>query len=249
MLAHHRAVALEAAAGEDDGVGGEGLARAARFDHDAGDAAVLARERLRRAAVAQHDTRHFRRAGERRDDRRAAAGRLDARWSLGEVVGRLDELDAVAGDPLHGCGRVVREPREIGLVALELRRRQHVVHEARLDAVGCGHAHVGRRPAGVAAGLLFGRLLDQRDGRGDRARTRLFGGGQRGGEPRCAVADDDNLERLAAHPAPSRVVVACEPWIIVAQVAAGIIVSARLLQNSDDIDSPAARLRPPPCAT
>ena len=130
---------------------------------------------------------------ERLDDRRAAADRLDARRTLGEIIGRLMEFDAVALDPGDRRRRFRREPREIGLVALEFRRLQHVVDEARLDALGRRHPHVGRRPARVAAGLVFRRLLQQRDVDGDAAAARLAGRGQSRRKPRGAMADDDEI--------------------------------------------------------
>ena len=127
--------------------------RALARDLDAADAAAFADEALHRRRIADRDAGRLRRARQRLDDRRAAADRLDARRTLGEIIGRLMEFDAVALDPRHGRRRLGGEPREIGFVALEFGRLQHVVDEARLDAVGRGHAHVGRRPAGVAAGL------------------------------------------------------------------------------------------------
>ena len=41
----------------------------------------------------------------------------------------------------------------------------------RLDAVDRRHPHVGRCPAGVAAGVMLGRLVEQRDGNGDARRA------------------------------------------------------------------------------
>ena len=196
MLAHHVAVALEAAAGEHHGVGGDDLAAA--HPH-AADRAALADQPFRRAGVAQHYARVLRGARELAEDRCAAADRLDARWALGEIVGRLVELDAVRGDPRNGRRRVVGEAGEVALVALEPRRLQHVVHEARLDAVRSRHAHIGRRPAGVAAGLVRGGLVDQRDGDGQVPRARLLDRRQRGREPGGALADDDDVNRFAVH--------------------------------------------------
>jgi hypothetical protein len=130
---------------------------------------------------------------------RAAADGLDARRAFGEIIGRLVKLDAVRRDPLHRRGRIVGEAGEVALVALEPRRRQHIVHEARLDAVRCRHAHIGRCPAGVAAGLVRRGLVEQRDGDGQVSRTRLLDRRQRGREPRGTLADDDDFKRLATH--------------------------------------------------
>ena len=81
MLAHHRGVALEAAAGENDRVRRD-VRRAACVTCEAADAAGLRDDRARRAAMADRDAGRAGGARQRRDDRRPAAGRLDARRAL-----------------------------------------------------------------------------------------------------------------------------------------------------------------------
>ena len=104
MLAHHRGVGLEAAAGEDHGVGGERLAagepHAARSRRRSAISASAAQR------IAERDARGLRGARQLAMDRLAAADRLDARRALGEIIDRLMELHAVRGDPLHRRGRV-----------------------------------------------------------------------------------------------------------------------------------------------
>ena len=115
MLAHHRGVALEAAAGENDGVRRK---RCAVFQCERADAARLRDDRARRAAMPDRDAGRAGGARQRRDDRRPAARRLDARGAFREIIGRLNERDAVRLDPRDGRGRVGGEAREIGRVAV-----------------------------------------------------------------------------------------------------------------------------------
>ncbi len=195
MLAHHLAVALETATGEDHGVGGQRLDRTALRHGEAGDAAVVSRELLRGAAVTKRHAGKLGRPRQRLDEGRPAADRLDTRRPFRQIVARLNELDAVRGDPGHGRRRVLGEAGEIALVALELGGDEHVVHEARLDAVGRGHAHVGRRPQRVAAGFGLRGFVDQRNADRDAAAAHGFGGRQRGGKTGRTLADDDEVAR------------------------------------------------------
>ncbi len=149
--------------------------------------------------MAEHDASVARGAAEFAVDGLAAADRLDARRALGEIIDRLMERHAVGGDPLHRGGSLRGERGEVVLVALEFGRLQHVVHERRLDAIDRGHAHVGRRPAGVAAGIGFGGFVDEGDGDGEVFRPRCFGGGKRGGQAGSALADDDDVFGCCAH--------------------------------------------------
>ena len=100
------------------------------------------------------------------------------------------------------AGACCGERGEVVLVALEAGRLQHVVDEARLDAVDRGHPHVGRRPAGVAAGVGLGRLVEH----GDRCTGvgRRFGRGERGGQPGRALPDDDDAARAHDACMPAR---------------------------------------------
>ena len=190
MLAHHRRIGLEAAAGEHDGIGGQRLAGG---EADAGDRVILGDQRIGRAAEAEDDTGLARGTGQLAMDGLAAADGLDARRAFRQIIDRLVERHAVAGDPFHRGGRVCGQRGEVALVALELRRLQHVVDERRLDAIDRRHPHVGRRPAGVAAGVGFGRFVDQRDLDGDVFRTRLFSRRERRRQSRGALADDDDV--------------------------------------------------------
>jgi hypothetical protein len=196
MLPHHVAVALETAAGKHHRIGGKNLAAAHAH---AANAILFSDQRLCRACVAEPNAGLVRGAGELTEDRRAAADRLDARRAFGEIIGRLMKLDAVRRDPLHRRGRLMGEAGEVAFVALEFRRFQHVVHEARLDAIGRGHAHVGRRPAGIAAGLVRGSLVDKGDGDARIRCACLFGRGQRCRKPCRALTDNNDLEWLGAH--------------------------------------------------
>ncbi len=108
MLAHHLAVALETATGEHDGVGGQRLARAALLDDKTGDAAVFAGDLARGAAVTKRHAGLLGRPRQRLDEGRPAADRLDARRTFRQIVARLNELDAVRGDPGHGRRCVLR---------------------------------------------------------------------------------------------------------------------------------------------
>ena len=58
MLAHHLAITLKTAAGENDGVGGEHLDRAAVRHNQAGDAAVFSRKLLRGCSRNETPRRH-----------------------------------------------------------------------------------------------------------------------------------------------------------------------------------------------
>jgi hypothetical protein len=155
LLAHHGEIGLESARSEDHRIARDRLGDLALRHRQPGDAVILGDDVPRRAAVAERHAGLLGGARQCADDRRAAARRLDARRTFRQVVRRLDEFDAVPGNPRNGRGCVLGEPSEVRLVTLELRGGEHVVHEARLDAIGRGHAHVGGRPARVAAGFFF----------------------------------------------------------------------------------------------
>src|SRR5262249_2591713 len=72
-----------------------------------------------------------------------------------------------------------------------------VADKTRLDAVDRRHAHIGRRPARVAAGLVFARLLQQRDVDGKPARR--FGRSQRRREAGGALPDPHEMGGFCWH--------------------------------------------------
>jgi hypothetical protein len=150
-------------------------------------------QRIGGAAEAEDHTGLPRGSGKLAMDGLAAAYRLDARRALGQIVDRLVERHAVAGDPFHRGRRVLSERGEVALVALEPRRLQHVVHERWLDTIDRRHPHVGRRPAGVAAGVGFRCFVNHRDLRGEAVRTRRFGRRERRRQPGSALPDDDDV--------------------------------------------------------
>jgi hypothetical protein len=184
---------LEAAAGENDGVRGQCVPRATAFDNQAADAVTFADDFDGLAIVPEAHACAFGGARQHVDEPGAAADRLDARRALGEIVGGLNEFDAERRQPAPGGRSLCGEPREIGFVALRARRLHHVGDEARLDAVGRGHAHVGGRPARIAAGFIRRGLVDHGDVDGRGNGTRGLRGRQRGGEPGGALADDDDV--------------------------------------------------------
>src|SRR5262245_65431223 len=119
MLPHHVAVALEAAAGQHDRVGRKNLAGGGAT---AGHAALLVHEVLHARAIAKHHAGGLRGTREFAMDGGAAADRLDARRTFGEIVVGLVKRNAVTGDPRHRRRRFVRNAPEIVLVAAPLRR-------------------------------------------------------------------------------------------------------------------------------
>src|ERR1700741_2454234 len=129
MLAHHLAVALEAATSQHHSVRRYYLARAVPFDGEPGDAAVIGNDFSSRAAVAERYACLPGRTCQFLDDGGAAAGRLNAWRALREIICWLNEFDAMRGNPLH-CRRGFRgEAREIGFIALAPGRFPHVGHE------------------------------------------------------------------------------------------------------------------------
>ena len=126
VLAHHRSIGLEAAAGEHHSIGGQRLPGG---EADAGDGVILSGQRVDGTTEAEHNAGLARGTGELAVDGLTAANGLDARRTFRQIINRLVERHAVAGDPLHRGGRVLRQRRKVAFVALELRRLQHVVNE------------------------------------------------------------------------------------------------------------------------
>ena len=136
MRAHHVDIALKTTTSKHDGVRRQCLAHAVLLDHKTGDAIVLVGYLPRDAAIQKNHTGLLGSSRQLLDEDRAAAGRLNARWAFRQIIGRLNEFDAVRCEPLDRRRRFLRKPREIALVTLEIGGCEHVVHEARLDAVG-----------------------------------------------------------------------------------------------------------------
>jgi hypothetical protein len=126
VLAHHRGIGLEAAAGEHGSVSGQRLSRG---ETDTGDGAIRGLQRVGGTAAPEDHTGLACGAGKLAMDGLAATNRLDARRAFRQIIDRLVERHAVAGDPFHRGGRVLCERRKVTFVALESRRLQHIVDE------------------------------------------------------------------------------------------------------------------------
>ncbi|MGA2567500.1 MAG: hypothetical protein ABSF41_11815 [Pseudolabrys sp.] len=199
MRAHHFEIALEAAAGQHDCVRRQCPARAVLLDEQAGDPAVIAGDLFCLAFIKKSHTGLPGGARQFLDEDLAAADRLNAGRAFRQVIRGLNELDAQRGEPFDGGRRFLRQPREIAFVTARLGGVEHVPNEARFHALGRCHAHVGRRPARIAAGFGFRGLVGERDLDRPAVRARRFGGGQRGGEAGRALANDDEVLQWRAH--------------------------------------------------
>ena len=136
MRAHHVDIALEAATSKHDGVRRQCLAHAVLLNHKTGDAIVLNCDLTRDAAIQKNHTGLPGTSRQLLDEDRATAGRLNARRAFRQIISRLNEFDAVRCQPRDRRRSLLGKPREIALVTLEIAGCEHVVHEARLDAVG-----------------------------------------------------------------------------------------------------------------
>src|SRR6476660_7737082 len=132
MLAHHLAVALEAATSQYHCVRRYYLARAVPFDDEPGDTPVIGNDFSSRAAVAECYACLPGRTFQFLDDGGAAAGRLNAWRALCQIICRLNGFDVMRGNPLHSRRGFRSEAREIGLIAVAPGRLPHVGHEGRL---------------------------------------------------------------------------------------------------------------------
>src|SRR5262245_46056394 len=109
MLAHHFAIGLKAAAGENDCVACQRLIRLASLDLETGHTPTFHEKFLRGAAEYEFHAYLPGRARKFLDQYRSAAFWLDARRTFRQIVGRLNEFDAMRADPFDRLGGFARK--------------------------------------------------------------------------------------------------------------------------------------------
>jgi len=112
MRAHHRGAPLEAAGGEDDGIGIErGRDAVAALNGHAADATALRGhdQPTDLGFVKNFDACSLRGVEQLVNNGAAAADRLDPCRTGAEIIGRRDEFDAVALQPSDCRGRILRQ--------------------------------------------------------------------------------------------------------------------------------------------
>src|SRR3974390_3270932 len=95
MLAQHRPIGLKSAGGDDDRVRWNDLASAILFNGEPDDLAVAGHNLPCGACISKPDAGVLGRTTHCLDQPGAAADRLNTRRTLGEIIRRLDEFDAV----------------------------------------------------------------------------------------------------------------------------------------------------------
>src|SRR4029078_8921676 len=101
MLSHHFAIGLKTTAGENDCGACQHLIRVASLDFETGATPTFHERFLRVAAVYDFHACLPGRAGKLGNQCRAAAFWLDARRTFRQIVGRLNEFDAMRANPFY----------------------------------------------------------------------------------------------------------------------------------------------------
>ena len=130
------------------------------------------------------------------DDGAAAADRLDARRPGAEIIDRRDRTRrrgpaAIRWSRSHCPPASGNNPGS----ANPPEALPHVVFKTGRDPVRRVQPHVGRAPAGVAAGFGFARFFQHRDVDAQAAVARLLGRRKRRGKTGRSVSDNDQLLR------------------------------------------------------
>ncbi len=206
LRAHHRSVALESTRSENDGIGVEHCCDpVAALNLYAADAMPRRHHEPRHVGfVANFHPCPFCGAEKLFNNRAAAADRLDTGRAGAEIIEGNDEFDAVALQPSNRWDRILRQRAKIVSIGQSTRRLLHIIFKTASEPIGCIEPHVGRAPAGVAAGFGFTRFFKQGDIDPQAASVSLFGRRKCGGKTGGSMSDDNQCLMISRHSSTSR---------------------------------------------